>query len=134
MNQIYGPADVVAGMIQFLRGKGINARSKVPNDRAPGMVRVTRTGGSPKSFYEDDAQILIEVWDSSHEQSFDLARRIWGMIALVSEDDQEAFPGLVTYRAVPNIPIQYPDEHAPEMDRHQLTVQMLVRMEPLEVT
>lgn len=134
MSEIYGPADVVAGMVGFLRGRGIPASTRVPNQRIPGMVRVTRIGGQPLSLYQDDARLLIEIWESTHELAFDLARRIWGMLAAVSEDDQSAFPGLVTYRAAPDIPVQHPDEYSPELDRHQMTVRMLVRMQPMEVT
>lgn len=133
MTEIYGPADVTAGVIGFLRRQGIRASSKVPATRENGMVRVTRVGGQPRSFYEDEALILVEVWDQSHEASFDLARRIWGLVAQVSVDDQEAFPGLVVYKAVPDMPLQDPDEFAPDMDRHQLTINMHVRMEPMGV-
>lgn len=133
MSEIYGPADVVAGVIGFLRARGINAASRVPRERVPGMVRVTRIGGQPRSMYQDDARVLLEVWHASHGEAFDLARSIWAMLAAVSEDDQAAFPGLVTYRAAPDIPVQHPDEYAPELDRHQMVLKMLVRMEPIKV-
>lgn len=132
--EIYGPADVVAGVINFLRARQVQAASRVPLERRPGMVRVNRVGGQPVNAYQDEAIILIEVWEASHEDAFDLARTIWGMIAAVSVDDQDAFPGLVTYKAVPDMPVQLPDEYSPELDRHQLTVTMNVRMEPMEVT
>lgn len=131
MSEVYGPADVVAGVIGFLRGHGIKASSKVPAVRENGMVRVTRVGGQPRSFYEDEALILVEVWHTSHEASFDLARHVWGLVASVSVDDQDAFPGLVVYKATPDMPLQDPDEFAPDMDRHQLTINMHVRMEPM---
>ncbi|RTE50391.1 hypothetical protein [Actinobaculum sp. 352] len=133
MAEIYGPADVVAGLVGFLRGHGINAATRVPLERAPGMVRVSRQGGGPVNELQDQAVMLVEVWAEDQPAAFDLARKIWGLVAAVSVNDQGAFPGLVTYRASPNIPVQYPDEYAPELDRHQLTVDMLVRFEPMEV-
>lgn len=130
---VYAPPDVVAGLVGFLRKRGVNARTRVPLDRAPGLVRVTRTGGGPINPSQDDAQLLIEVWEADQAACFDLARTIWGMLALVSRDDQDAFPGLICYEAVPSVPIQYPDPDAPRLDRHQLTVRMICRLEQITI-
>ena len=43
--EIYGPPDVVAGVLAFFRARGVDARSRVPTERKPGMVRVSRVGG-----------------------------------------------------------------------------------------
>lgn len=141
MTEIYGPPDVVAGMVAFLRGKGVDARTRVPVTRidgrampnpAAGMVRVTRTGGVPENLYQDQPRILIECWAQDQPRSFDLCRRLWALVASI--DDQDALPGLVTHHIAPeSMPVQYPDPDAPELDRHQFTVEAHVRMEPMEV-
>lgn len=123
------PADVATGVQRFLRDKGFDARSDAPLDRKPGLVRVSRTGGSPTSPKTETAQVLIEVWDVSQQASFELARRVWAAFAIVSQDHQEAFPGLLCYKATPSIPLCYPDANAPNLERHQFTVSMVVRFD-----
>lgn len=130
--QMYAPPDVVAGMIALLRGHGFDARSRVPVKRAAGMVRVSRTGGTPQNMVQDLAEVLIEVWDTDQGKSFDRARSIWVLIASLTE--QEDVPGLTTHRIEPSSSIlQYPDDLAPEMERHQITCRLWVAMEPVEV-
>ncbi|MFP7706356.1 hypothetical protein [Trueperella sp. LYQ141] len=132
MMVIPGPADVVAGVVAFLRARGFPASTQNMLDPAPGAVKVTRTGGAMDG-KQDKAQILVEVWHTDQGACFDYARRIWAEFAAVSRDDQEAFPGLTVYEAVPSIPLQYPDPRMPSLDRHQFTVSMLVRWEEVKV-
>lgn len=133
MAEIYGPPDVVAGVIAFLRGHGVDARTRVPTRRAPGMVRVTRVGGLPENLYQDRPRVLVEVWDADQPESFAQCRRLWGLIAAI--DSQDALPGLVTHHIAPEtMPMQFPDDLAPDMDRHQFEIEAYVRMEPMEVS
>lgn len=128
----YAPPDVVAALVGYLRGYGFDAATKVPAEREPGMVRVSRVGGAPRSLVQDEAEILIECWHTDQGESFDLARAIWVLIASI--EDQEAIPGLVTHHIEPTSSLlQFPDEQAPDMDRHQLTCRLLVAMDEIEV-
>lgn len=133
MVAIYGPPDVVAGVLGFFRGRGYDARTRVPTVRAAGMIRVSRVGGVAENLYQDRPRILVEVWERDQPTSFDLCRDLWGLIAAI--DSQDALPGLVTHHIEPaTMPLQFPDDLAPDMDRHQFEIEAHVRMEPMEVT
>ena len=127
-----GPADVVAGVIAFLRQLGYPASTQMPLDPPPGTIKVTRTGGRMDGKV-DRAEVLIEVWEADQSSCFELARQVWAQFAAVSRDDQEAFPGLVCYGAVPSIPLQYPDPRLEHLDRHQFIVSMAVSWEETHV-
>ena len=132
MAEIYGPPDVVAGVIGFLRTHGVDARTRVPTQRAPGMVRVTRVGGEPKNLYQDRPRVLVEVWETDQPASFQACRSLWGLIAAI--ESQDALPGLVLHHIEPaTMPLQFPDDLAPDMDRHKFEIEAHVRMEPMEV-
>lgn len=133
MVQIYGPPNVVAGLVAFYRGRGVDARTRVPTTRAAGMVRVSRIGGFPENGMQDHPRLLVEVWEKNQEASFNAARRLWGLIGAI--EDQDALPGLVTHHIEPaTMPAQFLDDDAPELDRHQFEIDAYVRMEPMEVT
>lgn len=130
--EIYGPPDVVAGVVAFFKARGVDARTRVPTKREARMVRVSRVGGQPENLYQDRPRILVECWEREQPASFDLCRTLWGMIAAI--DDQDALPGLVTHHIAPaTMPLQFPDDLAPDMDRHQFEIEAHVRMEPMEV-
>lgn len=130
--EIYGPPDVVAGVLAFFRARGVDARSRVPTERKPGMVRVSRVGGVAENAYQDRPRVLVECWDVDQPSSFDLCRALWGLIAAI--DSQDALPGLVTHHIEPaTMPLQFPDDLAPDLDRHQFEIEAHVRMEPMEV-
>lgn len=133
MTTVWGPADVAASLVAYLRARGFKAATRVPATRSPGMVRVTRTGGGPANPAQDEAHVLIEVWESSQGKAFDLARSIWALIAVIEDGDQGALPGLITYHVEPSFPVQLPDEQAPDLDRHQFTVTALVAFEEVNV-
>ena len=130
--EIYGPPDVVASVVAFFRARGVDARSRVPTERESGMVRVSRVGGVAESMYQDRPRVLVEVWETTQPESFGLCRALWGMVAAI--DSQDALPGLVTHHIEPaTMPLQFPDDLAPDMDRHQFEIEAHVRMEPMEV-
>ena len=130
--QIYGPPDVVAGVLAFFRARGVDARSRVPTQRESGMVRVSRVGGFAENGYQDRPRVLVEVWADSQPESFDLCRTLWGLIAAI--DTHDALPGLVTHHIEPaTMPLQFPDDLAPDMDRHQFEIEAHVRMGPMTV-
>lgn len=132
MVEIYGPPDVVAGVLAFFRARGVDARTRVPTARGPGMVRVSRVGGVAENLYQDRPRVLVEVWHKTQPESFDLCRSLWGMVAAI--ETQDALPGLVTHHIEPaTMPLQFPDDLAPDMDRHQFEIEAHVRMEPMEV-
>lgn len=130
--EIYGPPDVVAGVVAFYRARGFDARTRVPESRAPRMIRISRVGGVAENLYQDRPRVLVECWDVDQPSSFDLCRQLWGLIAAI--DDQDALPGLVTHHIEPaTMPLQFPDDLAVDMDRHQFEIEAHVRMEPMEV-
>ena len=97
------------------------------------MIRVSRVGGVAENMYQDRPRVLVECWEDDQPSSFDLCRQLWGLIAAI--DDQDALPGLVTHHIEPaTMPLQFPDDLAPDMDRHQFEIEAHVRMEPMEVT
>lgn len=130
--EIFAPPNVVAGVIAFYRARGVDARTRVPTERGAGMVRISRVGGEPENLYQDRPRVLVECWDDDQPQSFELCRVLWAMIAGV--DDQDALPGMITHRIAPaTMPLQFPDDLAPDMDRHQFEIEADVRMEPMVV-
>ncbi len=131
MATVWGPADVAAAVIAFLRGFGFPAASRVPLTRSPGMVRVQRVGGGPDNESQDVARVLIECWHSSQPESFDYARSLYA--AMESVQNQEDIPGLLTYTIETGFPVQYPDDLAPELDRHQFEVTLRIAMEEVEI-
>ena len=44
--EIYGPPDVVAGVLAFFRARGVDARSRVPTQRESGDRKSTRLNSS----------------------------------------------------------------------------------------
>ena len=130
--EIYGPPDVVAGVLALFRARGVDARSRVPTERKSGMVRVSRVGGVAGNAYQDQPRVLVEVWADTQPESFDLCRTLWGLIAAI--DTHDALPCLVTHHIEPaTMPLQFPDDLAPDMDRHQFEIEAQVRMEPMTV-
>ena len=130
--EIYGPPDVVAGVVAFYRARGFDARTRVPTTRGARMIRVSRVGGVAENMYQDRPRVLVEYWDDDQPSSFEGCRTLWGMIAAI--DTQDALPGLVTHHIEPaTMPLQFPDDLAPDMDRHQFEIEAHVRMEPMEV-
>lgn len=122
---VFAPADIATGVQRFLRDRGYDARAEIPLDMAPGLVHVTKTGGQPVSAKQERALVVVSVWKDSQRESFYFARDIWALFAGVSRDDQDAFPGLVVYEAVPSMPVEYPDPDS-RLVRHQFTVSMTV--------
>ncbi len=133
MGTVWGPADVAASLVAYYQARGVPARTRVPVKRTPGMVRVTRTGGGPVNEAQDEARLLVEVWEKDQASAFDLARSLWALLAVVDEGKQDAIPGLTTYLIVPDFPVQLPDEYAPELDRHQFTVTARVAFEEVSI-
>lgn len=132
MSQIYGPPNVVAGLVAFFRDNGIYAATRVPTKRSSGMVRVSRIGGFPENIFQDQPRLLVEVWERNQEESFNTARRLWVMVAAI--EDQRSLPGLVTHKIMPaTMPAQFQDDAAPDFDRHQFEIDAYVAMESMEV-
>ena len=133
MVDVYGPPDVVAGVVGFFKARGFDARTRVPTTRSDGMVRVSRVGGVAENMYQDRPRVLVEVWAVDQPASFDLCRTLWGLIAAV-ESEHGLFPGVTVHHIEPaTMPLQFPDDLAPDMDRHQFEIEAHVRMEPMEV-
>lgn len=132
--EIVAPADVATGVQRFLRDLGYDARADVPLDRGPGIIRVSRVAGRPhESRKGEQTSVLVEVWKEGQQSSFMLARELWARFAAISINDQSAIPGLLTYEAIPSMPVENPDVHAPRFSRHQFTVEMLVGFDKITI-
>lgn len=132
MTEVYGPPNVVAGLVAFYKAHDVPAATRVPAKRTPGMVRVSRIGGFPENRFQDHPRLLVEVWEKDQETSFLTARRLWALVAAI--EDQEALPGLITHKIMPvTMPRQFQDDDALDLDRHQFEIDAYVAMEPLEV-
>jgi hypothetical protein len=130
--EVLVPLDVVASVIEYLRGKGLDARSQVPENRSPGMIRVSRVGGVPvRDRVRDQPRLLVECWERSQAQSFDLAQLVYAYLELA--ELAQALADIGATRVEPSPPVDYGDPYAPEMWRHQLTVEMTTLMGRMEV-
>src|SRR5690606_30103613 len=104
--QIYGPPDVVAGVVAVFRGQGGDGRTRVLAVRAPGMVRVAPVGGEPDNLHQDRPRVLVQVWRDDQPASFTLCRSLCAGLAAI--DSQDALPGLVTHHIEPaTMPLQF---------------------------
>lgn len=135
MRQVYAPIDVVALVLEFLQSHGVECDSTIPAEQIrPGTVRVTRTGGGIiNERPQDRAQVLVEVWGQNQPESFRAATHLYALFAAANDDPQTLFPApgvdTVVYDVTPDVPLQYPDEYAGHLDRHQFTVHVTVGME-----
>lgn len=121
------PLDVEAAIVGWLRSLEYNAATRVPANRAPGMIRVSRVGGEPISGrVRDQPRILVEVWGANQGESFDLAQRLFGVFEYAGKYQKP--DGLGVAKCVPSPPVTFEDYDAPELYRHQFTVEMLTQM------
>ena len=132
MTEVAVPLDVVAVFGDWLRSRGVPARTRVPNVRTDGMVRISRVGGVPiKDGLRDQPRILIECWHKDEGESFDLAQRIYGLCEFAGKT--QALTGIGATRIQPNPPVTYDDPYAPDLTRHQLTVEMTTLMGRMQI-
>lgn len=132
MAEVPVPLDVVASFAAWLRSKGVPARTRIPPQRADGMVRISRVGGVPiKDGMRDQPRILIECWHSDEGESFDQAQRIYGLCEFAEKT--QALREVGATRVEPSPPVVYDDPYAPEMTRNQLTVEMTTLMGRMEI-
>lgn len=124
------PLDVEAAIIGWLNAQGVPARTQVPIERSPGMVRVTRAGG-PMDGYLDRPDLFVEVWGADQGDSFDLAVRLFGLMVLMV--DAEDRPEIGLRSVTPTPPVTLQDDYAPELHRHVFNVSMVCAMGQMEV-
>ena len=130
--EVLVPLDVEAAVVGWLRSLDVNASTRVPNTRAPGMVRVSRVGGETiKDMVRDEPNVLIECWGRDQGESFDLAQRLFGLFVYAGKF--QAIEGIGMTRARPTPPVTLEDYDAPELYRHQFTVSMTTQMGRLTV-
>lgn len=126
------PLDVEAGVVGWLRSMGWNAATQVPRDRAPGMIRVSRVGGTLiKDGVRDEPRVLVEGWASDQGESWDQIVRLFGLFVYAGH--HQAIPGLGVAKCKPNPPVTLEDYDAPELYRHQFEVELLTQMGRLTV-
>lgn len=125
--EVLVPLDVEAAIVGWLRSLEYNAATRVPANRAPGMIRVSRVGGEPISGrVRDQPRILVEVWGANQGESFDLAQRLFGVFEYAGKYQKP--DGLGVAKCVPSPPVTFEDYDAPDLYRHQFTVEMLTQM------
>ncbi|WP_216395530.1 hypothetical protein [Arcanobacterium phocae] len=131
--KIVTPADVATAVQRFLRDRDYDARSRLPIDIPNGTVRVSRVGGDIQTVKSENATVLIELWESDQRKCFEEIRKIWSLFAAIPEDEQYELPGVVTYSVYPSMPVEYPDDGAPNQSRHQFTLRLHVEMDEIEI-
>lgn len=125
--EVLVPLDVEAAVVGWLRSLDYNASTKVPTDRSAGMIRVSRVGGEPiPGRVRDQPRLLIESWGISQGDSFDLAQRLFGVFEYAGQAQKP--DGIGVAKCVPSPPVTLEDYDAPELHRHQFTVEMLTQM------
>lgn len=133
MTTVRVPHDVEAALTGWLHSKGIDARTKVPLARAPGMVRLQRTGGdTSEGDLLDRPEVTVESWGATQGDSWDLAVRIYALFA-AAEGLQDLGNGLVVTAAGASPPVTFDDEYAPELHRHIVNVSLVCHMDTQEV-
>ena len=126
------PLDVEAAVVQWLRSLDVMASTRVPAKRTPGMVRVSRVGGELlKDNVRDQPVILVESWGSDQGDSWDRVQRLFGLFMYAGRF--QAIPDLGVTRCQPAPPVTLEDYDAPELYRHQFTVEMTTQMGRLTV-
>ncbi|MCC5781377.1 hypothetical protein CRM73_00140 [Kocuria sp. CCUG 69068] len=126
------PRDVEADVVAHFRANELPAQTEIDDERAPGMVRVTRTGGELSNFVQDVPQILIETWEKNSVASWALAQRAWALLALASARQQ--INGVELYDVDLGVPYTLDDDLAPELHRHQFLAVLTVPLTELTLS
>ena len=132
--EIAVPRDIEADMVASFAQAGIRAATLVPEDRAAGTVRVSRTGGTTDDYegQRDVAGVLIEVWEANSVQAFAAAQRCYG--ALIALAMRGAFAsGEPIYKAAIDPPRAYDDPQAPELYRVTFSAELSTTLETISI-
>lgn len=130
--EVLVPLDVVSKVVGWLRSLEYNVSTDVPDPRVSGMIRVSRVGGEPiKDGVRDQPVLLVEVWGSNEEVSFDLAQRLFGVFMYAGTHQKP--DGIGVTRVKPSPPVTHKDYDASQLYRHQFTVEMTTQMGRLTV-
>lgn len=125
--EITVPLDIEAGVVQWLRSLGVEASTQVPARRVPGMVRVSRIGGELlKDNVRDQPTILVESWGKDQGDSWDRVQHLFGLFMYAGT--YQAIPDIGVTRCQPVPPVTLEDYDAPELYRHQFTVDMTTQI------
>lgn len=116
------PRDVEADLVAALAALGVQVATVVPAAREPGLVRVSRTGGSTDGFHgtRDRAEVLFEVWAENSVDAFDAAQRVYGAMRVL-EHVQELPDGVGFSDLELSPPRSYDDPQAPDLYRVTMT-------------
>ena len=130
----YVPRDVEADLVAGLAPFGVEAASEVPEDRVPGMVRVSRTGGALRhQKTRDGPEVLVETWGEDAVEAFDIAQRVWAVFR-TWEIRGFITPGVVVHDMDLDVPRTRDDELAPELHRCQFVVSFTTDLTEIELT
>lgn len=126
------PRDVEADVVAHYLSHGLEAQTELGETRAPGMVRVTRTGGDLDNYdTQDVAQVLVETWADNSVDSWALAVRAWALLKL-AEQHQE-LNGAQLDDADIGVPRTLDDPLATELHRHQFLAMLRVETTTLTI-
>lgn len=128
------PRDVEADVVAHFRANGLEAQTELdPNDdRDPGTVRVTRTGGQLSNLVQDIPQILVETWEKDSVASWKLAQHAWALLSAAGQLQQ--LNGVELYDVDLGVPYTLDDELAPGLHRHQFVATLTVPLTDLTIT
>lgn len=125
------PRDVEADLILELDALNVSASTLVPDDVAPGTVRVSRIGGDlVYSDNKDNPLIVVEVWAENAPAAFDRAREVYAAFKVIE------WRGTIRSGiSVTGMDIQTPraldDPNQPKLYHVQFTVQFVIELEQI---
>lgn len=129
--EIRVPHDVEAAFVGYLGGLGYSVSTRVPSKRQPGMIRLTRSGGSlGRDAILDNPQLLVEVWGKDQADSWDRAIALYADLMRAAYLGEPASIGITHMQPEP--PVTFEDEYAPELHRHIMNVSIVCHLTTLE--
>lgn len=130
--EVLVPLDIEAAIVGWLRSLGVSAATQVPKVRKPGMIRVSRVGGEPiKDRVRDQPRLLVEGWHTDQGASWDQIVYLFALFEYAGK--YQAIPDAGVTRCEPMPPVTLEDYDAPELYRHQFTVEMTTQMGRLTI-
>lgn len=130
--EVLVPLDIEAAVVGWLRSMDVNAATQVPKVRVPGMIRVSRVGGEPiKDRVRDQPRLLVEGWHTDQGASWDQIVHLFALFEYAGK--YQAIPDVGVTRCEPMPPVTLEDYDAPELYRHQFTVDLTTQMGRLTI-
>lgn len=117
--------DAEAAWISWFTAGGFQTSTRIPVKHIDGMTRVSRIGGKRLNLVQDQAQLLIETWDSdpykASQKAHNLAERMEA-----AGDGTLLNPSTRVSDVSTTGPLEFPDNNS-DLYRYQFTAECLLR-------